>query len=101
MVRTLLIAVFLFAASAAFGQIGNVSSIPHYGNQANHEQHAYQHGVRQEQNLQGNNTAIVGQGERPLWEFYKPEAEVPLGTVAREYREQHKAEPKAVIKIEN
>jgi hypothetical protein len=43
----------------------------------------------------------MAQGERPLWEFAtNPAPEVPLGDVARLYRQQHATVKKAVKVLE-
>lgn len=62
-----------------------------------HPQHADVHAMAIEQPLvgQGPNTYSYAQGERPLWEFGPVSQPVPLGDVARAYRQQKLTAKKA------
>ena len=58
-----------------------------------HVQHADQHEMRPEVPLVSSGV-VVGSGERPLWECYKP-SEVDLAEFARQYRREHKKAPRS------
>ena len=52
-----------------------------------HPQHAAQHMLGTEQSLLGTDATLYAQGEQPLSEFGgEPQREVPLGDIARYYR---------------
>jgi hypothetical protein len=95
-----LIAFFVFCASSAFGQ-GMLSANPQPLEFNDHASHAYQHDLASPSNLLQDSAYSYAQGERPLWEFGPTTQPVPLGDVARAYREQHalakKAEPQFVL----
>jgi len=89
MVKTLLCAAFVLAATAAFGQTASV--IPSQVSPIyvpDHPQHASQHGMAKEESVLENNCNVSAHGERPLWEFASPRVEKPLGDIARELRRQ-------------
>lgn len=65
-----------------------------------HDQHAGEAGLASERGLYVRTATAIGDGERPLWEFGSPKVEVPLGDVARLYREQHATVKKAVKVLE-
>lgn len=56
-----------------------------------HPQHADRHALAAEQSLVGGGTMTEAHGERPLWEFGSDKVEIPLGTVARQYRDTPRA----------
>jgi hypothetical protein len=59
-----------------------------------HPMHAAPHAMGSEQNLLDNSAISYAQGERPMSEFLsEPKPEVPLGDIARYYRD-HKYVPK-------
>lgn len=96
MKTSLLFAIFLACATAAFGQTQAVLS-----NQlviGDHPEHAQHVSMAQEQNLWGNESPYTfAKGELPLSEFARASAAVPLGDVARNYRKEHASVKKAVI----
>jgi|SRR5690348_14472642 len=65
-----------------------------------HDQHAAETSLAPEHGLYVRTASAIGDGERPLWEFGSPKAEVPLGDIARLYREQHATVKKAVKVLE-
>lgn len=95
------ITIFAFCflcASAAFGQTASVI----YANPQpivipSHPEHAATHAMGQESTLLQTSVYSYGQGEQPLWEFASDKREVPLGDVARAYRQGHVLNKKAVI----
>jgi len=89
MMKTLLCAAIVLAATAAFGQTASV--IPSQVSPIyvpDHPQHASQHGMAKEESVLENNCNVSAHGERPLWEFASPRVERPLGDIARELRRQ-------------
>ena len=56
-----------------------------------HPQHADRHDLASEQSLVGGGSITVASGEQPLWQFGSDKVEVPLGTVARQYRDTPRA----------
>lgn len=80
----------LLSSTAAFAQLGGsyISSEPQIYHSPSHEAHASYAPMSQEQNVLGGASYFSAQGERPLSEFPQPAA-VSLGTIAREFREQH------------
>jgi hypothetical protein len=95
------ITIFAFCflcAAAAFGQTASVI----YANPQpivipSHPEHAATHAMGQESTLLQTSVYSYGQGEQPLWEFASDKREVPLGDVARAYRQGHVLNKKAVI----
>jgi hypothetical protein len=95
------ITIFAFCflcAAAAFGQTASVI----YANPQpivipSHPEHAATHAMGQESTLLQTSVYSYGQGEQPLWEFASDKREVPLGDVARAYRQGHVLDKKAVI----
>jgi hypothetical protein len=67
-----------------------------------HPELAQLHDMAPEHELvgQGPNTYSYAQGEQPLWEFGHPYEAVPLGDVARAYRQQKLTAKKAQIVLE-
>lgn len=101
--RTLLVALFVCCASAAFGQIGvTLSSEVSPLQMVGHPQQAAPHDMAQERPIVGGitNTYTFAQGERPLWEFGPIKEEPALGDVARAYRKQKLTAKKAEIVFE-
>ncbi len=80
----------LLSSTAAFAQLGAsyISNEPQIYHSPSHPAHASYTPMSPEQNMLGGTGYFFGQGERPLSEFPQP-APVPLGTIARELRQQH------------
>jgi hypothetical protein len=88
---------FLLCASAAFSQTATVlSSVPQPLEMADHAAHASQHAMGQETTLLETSVYSSAKGEVPLSELGSIKYETPLGDVARAYRKEHAAIPKAV-----
>ncbi|MGA7401018.1 MAG: hypothetical protein WCC99_02750 [Candidatus Sulfotelmatobacter sp.] len=97
--KTLIVAFCLLSATAAFGQIASVlSNNPQPTVVPDHPQHATEHAMATETSLFGTSSAYTyAQGERPVWEFGSSgKQEVPLGDIARAYRQGHIINRKAV-----
>jgi hypothetical protein len=96
-------ALFVFC-SAAHAQIasGVLSNQPMVLELPEHPQHAEPHDMATERPLvgQGSNTYTYAQGERPLWEFGPVSQPVPLGDIARAYRQQKLVARKATVFFE-
>ena len=96
-----LLVLFLFVGGLlAHAQVGGSSIQPATGptyQVAEHPMHAAQHDLATPQTLLGSNAVTVAQGERPLSDFPTYHVETPLGTVARNYREEHAKAEKATI----
>ena len=91
---------FLFAAAAAFGQTANVlSNTPQQISVPEHPQHASQHAMAEESSLLGTSAYSYARGEQPLTDFVTAKVEVPLGDVARAYRQGHVLDKKAKIVV--
>src|SRR5262249_27569912 len=90
--KTTIVVLFLLVAATAFGQ----ASAPAMGNTINfpdHALHAEMHNLGSEQSLVGGGEITYAQGERPLWEFGPFSQPVPLGDIARAYRQQKEKQP--------
>jgi len=66
-----------------------------------HPARAYQKDMGQDQNLLGSSHTLSAHGERPLWEVAPKTQSVPLGDIARTFREEHATVKKAVIVWDN
>jgi hypothetical protein len=97
--KALLVAAFLLAASAAFGQSGSGASVlnnqPIILTLPSHPEHAAYLPMGQEQNLRERSAFTFGKGEQPLWQFAPVTNEEPLGDIARAFREEHAKAKKA------
>jgi hypothetical protein len=92
---------FLCATAAAFGQTASVqSSNPQPLQMSEHPQHASQHAMAQESSLLDGSAYSYAQGEQPVVDFGTLPRETPLGDIARAYRKEHSAVPKAVRVLE-
>jgi hypothetical protein len=107
MKTTLLTTLFVlcFLTTAALGQsavgfASTLSSEPQILRIPSHDLHASQSPMAVEQNLLITSCNTSAHGERPLWEVSKPAPEVPLGDVARLFRNQHATVKKAVMVLE-
>ena len=80
----------LLSSTAAFAQLGAsyISSEPQIYHSPSHPAHASYTPMAAEQNVIGGANYFSAQGERPVTEFPHAEA-VSLGTVAREFRQEH------------
>lgn len=97
--KTALFAILFACATAAVGQTASVlSNQPQVFVIPDHPGHAQRAPMAQEQNLWGNESPYTfAKGELPLSDFARASAAVPLGDVARMYREEHVTAKKAVI----
>ena len=104
--KTTLMTLFAFcilSSAMAFAQFaGHVDSQAHPLVIPSHEQHASEGSLSPQRDLFVRTATAIAQGERPLWEFAKPaeKTEMPLGDVARLYRQQHSGAKKAVKVLE-
>ena len=99
-----ILALCFLCATAAFAQVGQtaLSNIPQPVVIPDHPQHASQHAMAEESNLLGCSAYSYAQGEQPLWEFGSDRRfDVPLGDVARAYRQGHVLDKKATKVSEN
>ncbi|HVO82261.1 MAG TPA: hypothetical protein VMT28_16125 [Terriglobales bacterium] len=94
----------LLCASAAFGQAAAagsaLSSEPVVFQIPGHVRHASQTAMAPEQSLLQKSTYLYARGERPLWEVMPEHDEMPLGDVARMFREEHATAKKATHVLE-
>lgn len=99
--KTTLFVLLILSTAAAVGQAsGGISSYAQpLRMSAGTPEHATQHEMAQESPLVGGrpNTYTVYEGERPLWEFGPVSEPIPLGDVARAYRQQKAAAKKAEV----
>jgi len=103
--KTLILGLCFFGATAAFGQaVGGASSLssePTVIQFLSHPTHAsWQHLARTEDLLQ-ESTVTSAHGERPVWEVMHPAAQPPLGDTARLLRKEHETARKASLRWEN
>lgn len=99
--KTALFAICVLCASTALGQAGtSVSAQPQVYSFESHPEHASRQPLAQEQHLNGGELFTYAQGERPLWEVATLTHEVPLGDVARRFRQEHLAAKKAVKSLQ-
>ncbi len=104
--KTIFCTMLLLCVTAAFGQVA--ASVPSAVNVQqlyvqDSPKHADMKGMADEQFLVGGmpGGTSSAHGERPLWEFGPvSEPPAPLGDVAREYRKQKLATPKARVVFE-
>jgi hypothetical protein len=101
--KTLISAFCLLCATAAFGQTATIlSNNPQPATIPDHPQHASEHAMATETSLFGPASAYsYAQGDRPLWEFSSEKHEIPLGDVARAYRQGHVVDRKAVKTLDS
>src|ERR1700683_1750963 len=102
MKRTIFAFCFLWG-TAAFGQTASVL----YNNPQpiimpdDRPQHASEHAMGTESSLLSSGTISYAKGEVPLAELASPMYHTPLGDIARAYRKEHAALPKATKVSEN
>jgi hypothetical protein len=95
--KTTLFAIFLACATAAMGQsygavFTNPTEFPDHPQRAQHE------AMAREQNLWQNESPYTyAKGELPLSDFARASTAIPLGDVARSYREAHAVVKRATI----
>lgn len=99
-----LFAALLLCSAAALGQTG-ASAVSNQVTPlqiADHPEHASYNHLASESPLVGgaSDTYSYAQGERPLWEFGPLSVPVPLGDVARAYRNGKRAAKKAQVVLE-
>src|ERR1700751_3955139 len=95
-----LLFVLLLCTAAALGQsVGTLSNQVTVLELPDHPQHASITAMACERPLVGGNPDNYSyeKGERPLWEFGPVSEPVPLGDVARAYREQRAVAKKAAV----
>jgi hypothetical protein len=98
MMKTTLFLLCLLCTTAALGQsyaAAALSNEPQPLQMVSHPARAAQHAMAAEQNLLDSSGYLYAQGERPLWEVAPVKVSVPLGDVARFYRQEHLAAKKA------
>ena len=95
--KSLLLAVCVLGASAAFGQAAtpSVSSQAHSYTFESYPAHASRQSLAMDRGINGNEIMVYAQGERPLWEVATIVPEVPLGDSARALRREHASAKKA------
>jgi len=101
--KTTIIVFCLLCATAAFAQNGPIlSNTPAPVVMAEHPLHASEHALAAETSLfSGMSPYTYAKGEVPLAELGSLPYETPLGDVARAYRKDHIATPKAAKVSEN
>ncbi|HTW59667.1 MAG TPA: hypothetical protein VMD99_16180 [Terriglobales bacterium] len=97
----LFVPMLLILGPAAHAQASLVDT-PQIVQVPEHVLHAEQHAMAQEHSLVGggSDTYSYARGEEPLWEFGPVTQPVPLGDVARAYRQQKLTAKKAEIIFE-
>jgi hypothetical protein len=101
LLKVILIALGFLCATAALGQTASVlSNNPQPTVIPDHPQHASQHAMALETSLLSTSVYTYAQGEQPLAQFGSLPYETPLGDVARAYRKEHAAVPKAAKVME-
>jgi hypothetical protein len=103
--KTLLLAVCLLGASAAFGQgsFGG-SALSNEATpfvMAEHPREAARQRMTVGTDLREDSQITSAQGERPLWEVAPKHKEIPLGDIARDLKKQHDAVKKTDVIWEN
>jgi hypothetical protein len=101
MKSTIFVLCFL-CATAAFAQNAPVQSgVVQPIQMIDHPQHASEHAMATESTLLSTSPYGYAKGEVPLVELGSLKYETPLGDVARAYRKEHAAVPKAAKVAEN
>jgi hypothetical protein len=103
--KTTLLVLCFFCATAAFGQsaagVSVLNSQPQMVSFASHSQHASQQPMSPEENLLAGSGYSHAQGVRPLWEMAPVSNPVPLGDTARSLRKEHATAKKAQVVWDN
>ena len=92
------LAFFLLCATGAFAQYGGAATTPTMSaiyTPPSHFEHAYYSSMGEERSLFDSNSVTIGHGEMPLWEVPLTSHEVPLGTSAREQKQEHADDKKS------
>ncbi len=102
--KTTLFVLFILCAAAAGAQQA-ASVIPNQPQPAvftDHPMHAEPHGMATESPIAGTTAEAYSyaQGEQPLWQFGPISEPVPLGDVARAYRNQKSVAKKSAVVLE-
>lgn len=93
----------ILCAAAAFGQTAAViPNQPQVTQFSDHPLHAEPHAMATERPIVGGSADAYtyAQGEQPLWQFGEVSKPVPLGDVARAYRDKKSTAKKAEIILE-
>jgi hypothetical protein len=103
--KTTFFVLFILCASLAVGQAagGSISNNAQMLQLPENPKHAEIHDMAQPHDLVGGRSEgdyTYAQGERPLWEFGPVTEPVPLGDVARAYRQQKATAKRAEIVFE-
>jgi hypothetical protein len=97
--KTLLFAFCILCASVVWGQTTlsapALSAEPQPLQFRDHPEHADQLGMAREQRIMERSLNISAHGTRPLWEFAPVSQEIPLGDIARAFRQEHETARKA------
>jgi hypothetical protein len=103
MKTTIFVLCFLCASAAAFGQTAAVLSntAQPVSMPDDRPLHASEHAMATESSLLSSGTISWAKGEVPLAELASPMYHTPLGDIARAYRKEHEAMPKAAKVMEN
>jgi hypothetical protein len=93
--------VCFFCATGAFAQTAAVlTNTPAPLQMSDHVQRASEHAMGQESSLLSTSSYSYATGEQPLADLGTLPRETPLGDLARAYRKEHAAAPKAVIVLD-
>jgi hypothetical protein len=102
--KTTIFVLLFLSAAAAFGQgsAGGaaLSSEPMVLQFRSHAKRATSQGMGSGQDLLEKSKLLYARGERPVWEFLLEKQEIPLGDVARMFREEHATAKKATHVLE-
>lgn len=100
--KATIFALFLLCVSgAAFAQNGIVlNNTVQPFQMMDHPLQATEHSMAHETSLFSSAGVYFAQGEVPLADLGSPIYHTPLGDIARAYRKEHEAAPKAVITME-
>jgi hypothetical protein len=101
-IKATIVALFvLLVSGAAFGQNGAIlSNVVQPLQLTEHPRQATENSLGHEISLYSSAGVYFAQGEVPLAELGSPIYHTPLGDIARAYRKEHEAAPKAVISLE-
>jgi hypothetical protein len=100
--KSLFFAAVILCSVAGFGQAASLSSQAAPIQMTGHPEHASVAPMAHEHPLVGGapDAYTYAQGERPLWEFGPVSQPVPLGDVARAYRQEKRTAKKAEFVFE-
>ena len=93
------LALFVLCATGGFAQFsGSAAVAPTMStiySPPNHAEQAMHSSLGDERSLLDSNTVAIGHGEMPLWEVPLASHDVPLGTSAREQKQEHANDKKS------